>query len=144
MLMDFIRLVYHVAIVPAPCQAQLQYDRLWLTFFKELYEPFLDELFILLKCSGVGIKSVWALDAAHQGASGILNEEVLGDDPCWNDYPRDVVRFQCVLLLDITKALSSNWCAHFSVTNDQFLPGADTTANIWRWSQFWRAFNVCW
>ncbi|PUU81023.1 Alpha/beta hydrolase family-domain-containing protein [Tuber borchii] len=58
---------------------------------KELYEPFFDHLLVEYEKSGLRIRSIWALDAVHQGASGVLNEEVLGDDPCWNDLCRDVL-----------------------------------------------------
>ncbi|CAZ80266.1 unnamed protein product [Tuber melanosporum] len=58
---------------------------------KELYEPFFDHLLVEYEKSGLRIASIWAPDAAHQGASGVLNEEVLGDDPCWNDVCRDVL-----------------------------------------------------
>ncbi|PWW76000.1 alpha/beta-hydrolase [Tuber magnatum] len=58
---------------------------------KELYEPFFDHLLVEYEKSGLRIRSIWAPDAAHQGASGVLNEEVIGDDPCWNDHSRDVL-----------------------------------------------------
>ncbi|KAF8474706.1 Alpha/beta hydrolase family-domain-containing protein [Kalaharituber pfeilii] len=59
-------------------------------FQKELYEPMFDELLISSKDYGFRIRAVWALDAAHQGASSIVNEKDLGDNPCWNDYSRDI------------------------------------------------------
>jgi hypothetical protein len=46
-----------------------------------------------LQSLGVRVRGIWALDAANQGASGVLNEAVIGDQPCWNDYPRDVLHF---------------------------------------------------
>ncbi|CUS08322.1 unnamed protein product [Tuber aestivum] len=58
---------------------------------KELYEPFFDHLLVEYEKSGLRIRSIWAPDAAHQGASGVLNEEVIGDEPCWYDFPRDVL-----------------------------------------------------
>ncbi|RPB14877.1 alpha/beta-hydrolase [Morchella conica CCBAS932] len=60
-------------------------------FPKELYEPFFTDLHSAYSASGQRIRSIWALDAAHQGASGILNERHLGDEPSWNDLPRDVL-----------------------------------------------------
>jgi pimeloyl-ACP methyl ester carboxylesterase len=39
----------------------------------------------------VGVRGIWAPDAAHQGASGILNEKTLGDDVSWNDHSRDII-----------------------------------------------------
>ncbi|KAF8418039.1 Alpha/beta hydrolase family-domain-containing protein [Tirmania nivea] len=60
-------------------------------FHKELYEPFLDDLLALAHTSTFPfrIRSVWALDAANQGASDI-HEALLGEDTCWNDYSRDI------------------------------------------------------
>ncbi|KAH0603738.1 uncharacterized protein H6S33_007397 [Morchella sextelata] len=60
-------------------------------FPKELYEPFFIDLLSTYSASGLRIRSIWALDAAHQGASGILNERHLGDEPSWNDLPRDIL-----------------------------------------------------
>jgi pimeloyl-ACP methyl ester carboxylesterase len=56
-------------------------------FHKELYEPFFSDLLSQYP----RIRGIWAIDAAHQGQSGILNEAVLGDQPSWNDYPRDIL-----------------------------------------------------
>ena len=43
---------------------------------KESFEPFFDEL---LLC-GIPIRAVWAMDVAHNGASYLLNENVIGDE----------------------------------------------------------------
>lgn len=58
---------------------------------QELYEPFFDDLLTRYESSGLRIRSIWAPDAVHQGASGILNESFLGDEPSWNDLPRDLL-----------------------------------------------------
>ncbi|RAK94893.1 alpha/beta-hydrolase [Aspergillus ibericus CBS 121593] len=55
---------------------------------KECYEPIWDELVAL---TNVKIKSIWFADCAHQGASGVLNEQILGDDPNWFDHSRDLL-----------------------------------------------------
>ena len=55
---------------------------------KELYEPFFDEL---LHC-GLPIRGVWAADAAHHGASYVLNENIIGDEPHWFDTSRDLLQ----------------------------------------------------
>lgn len=60
-------------------------------FHRELYEPFFEELLTRLEKRGYVVRSIWAPDAAHQGMSGVINEEYLGDDPCWNDFSRDIV-----------------------------------------------------
>ncbi|KAK0337013.1 hypothetical protein LTR02_007267 [Friedmanniomyces endolithicus] len=59
-------------------------------FPKELYEPLWDELYERLKAKGIRIRSIWVADVAHQGASGVLNERKLGNDPSWLDHPRDL------------------------------------------------------
>jgi len=46
-------------------------------FPKETYEPLFDELYQALKGK---IGGIWFADYSHQGASGILNECVQGDD----------------------------------------------------------------
>ena len=44
---------------------------------KESYEPLWDDLFRLYPGQ---IRAIWFADCVHQGASGILNEALLGDD----------------------------------------------------------------
>lgn len=53
---------------------------------KESYEPLFDEL---LHCR-LPIRAVWAMDVAHHGASYILNEDAIGDEPHWFDSSRDM------------------------------------------------------
>lgn len=60
-------------------------------FHKELYEPFFDDLLEHLQQQHIGVRAIWAPDAVHQGASGLLNESLIGDQPSWNDFPRDVL-----------------------------------------------------
>ncbi|PVI01652.1 alpha/beta-hydrolase [Periconia macrospinosa] len=55
---------------------------------KEAYEPMFEELGKFLKGK---LKAIWFADCAHQGASGILNEGLLGDDPNWFDHSRDLL-----------------------------------------------------
>ena len=47
---------------------------------KELYEPLWDELYARLKARNIYLGGVWIADAAHQGVSGVLNEEKVGND----------------------------------------------------------------
>jgi hypothetical protein len=49
-------------------------------FPKELYEPLWDEVYARLKAGGVRVRGIWIADVAHQGQSGVLNEDVLGND----------------------------------------------------------------
>lgn len=60
-------------------------------FPKELYEPLWDDLSRVLRKQGLAIKGIWIADVAHQGMSGVLNEDKLGNDPSWNDHPRDLL-----------------------------------------------------
>ncbi|KAK4547457.1 hypothetical protein LTR36_001113 [Oleoguttula mirabilis] len=59
-------------------------------FPKELYEPLWDELYQRLKAKGIRISNIFIADVAHQGASGIVNEQKLGNDPSWMDHSRDL------------------------------------------------------
>lgn len=60
-------------------------------FPKELYEPLWDELLQRGQELGFGIRSIWIADVVHQGMSGVLNEEKLGNDPAWLDHSRDLL-----------------------------------------------------
>lgn len=61
-------------------------------FPKELYEPLFAELAATCRSRNppIVIRSIWIADIAHQNASGILNEQLLGDDPGWYDHARDL------------------------------------------------------
>ena len=60
-------------------------------FPKELYEPLWDDLLMMLEASGLVINNIFIADVAHQGQSGILNEDRLGNDPSWLDHSRDML-----------------------------------------------------
>ncbi|KAG9239450.1 prolyl aminopeptidase-like protein [Amylocarpus encephaloides] len=60
-------------------------------FPKELYEPLWEDLHARSKANGFRIRSIWITDVAQQGASGVLNEQLLGDDPSWMDSVRDLL-----------------------------------------------------
>ena len=45
-----------------------------------MYEPMFDNLFEQLDGFGRRIRAIWIADIAHQGQSGILNEDALGND----------------------------------------------------------------
>ena len=47
---------------------------------KELYEPLWDEIYARSKANGFRIRSIWIADNVHQGASGVLNESLIGND----------------------------------------------------------------
>ncbi|KIW28979.1 uncharacterized protein PV07_04830 [Cladophialophora immunda] len=60
-------------------------------FPKELYEPLWDDLHAQAVQQGFRIRGIWMADVAQQGQSGIMNQELLGNDPNWNDHPRDLL-----------------------------------------------------
>ncbi|RAL12232.1 uncharacterized protein BO97DRAFT_443253 [Aspergillus homomorphus CBS 101889] len=60
-------------------------------FAKELYEPLWEDLHARSKKEGFRIRAIWIADSANQGASGILNEDHLGNDPSWLDHSRDLL-----------------------------------------------------
>ncbi|KAL8937537.1 MAG: hypothetical protein Q9216_004379 [Gyalolechia sp. 2 TL-2023] len=49
-------------------------------FPKEVYEPLWDDMLQQSTDHGYRIRAIWAADMSHQGASGVLNEDALGDD----------------------------------------------------------------
>lgn len=61
-------------------------------FPKELYEPLFIDL--LTACGSqkpvITVRSIWIADIAHQNASGVLNESLLGNEPGWYDHARDL------------------------------------------------------
>lgn len=60
-------------------------------FPKELYEPLWDDLLARAQKNNFRIRSIWIADVAQQGQSSVLNEALLGNDPNWNDHPRDLL-----------------------------------------------------
>lgn len=60
---------------------------------RELMEPFWDDFYEQMQKKGQAIRSIWVADQAHQGASGVLNETILGNDPSWFDHARDLLFF---------------------------------------------------
>ncbi|GAM44029.1 hypothetical protein TCE0_060r19321 [Talaromyces pinophilus] len=60
-------------------------------FPKEIYEPIWEEIVSRLNARGIRVRSMWIADSASQSASGVLNEENLGNDPSWFDHARDLL-----------------------------------------------------
>ncbi|RFU35408.1 Acting on peptide bonds (peptidase)/Acylglycerol lipase/Carboxylesterase, partial [Scytalidium lignicola] len=60
-------------------------------FPKELYEPLWEDVLARSKENGFRIRGIWIADIANQGASGVLNEGRLGNDPSWLDHARDLL-----------------------------------------------------
>lgn len=46
---------------------------------KETYEPLWEDLYNQLKKQSVPLRGIWVADPSNQGSSGILNENVQGD-----------------------------------------------------------------
>lgn len=58
---------------------------------KELYEPLFEDLLVQCEARGTKIRGIWIADMCHQGASGVANEDKLGNDPSWFDHCRDLL-----------------------------------------------------
>ncbi|KAI1814065.1 Alpha/beta hydrolase family-domain-containing protein [Poronia punctata] len=75
-------------------------------FPKELYEA----LWADLHAEAHGkkqfrIRSIWIADASNQGYSGQLNEDKLGDDPCWHDMSRDLLHLTNVFRAEMPRPI---------------------------------------
>ena len=78
-----------------------------LTTYQELYEPLWEDLLSQAQQNSVRIRSIWMADSSNSGASGILNEQHLGNDrksvsetsiirlietvASWHDHSRDLL-----------------------------------------------------
>ena len=71
----------------------------------ELLEPFWDDFYEHMQSKGRDIRSIWIADQAHQGRSGVLNEQILGDDPSWFDHARDLLFFVNLMQRDMPQPL---------------------------------------
>ncbi|KAF2964676.1 hypothetical protein GQX73_g8903 [Xylaria multiplex] len=60
-------------------------------FPKEVYEPLWADFHTESKKHGFRIRGIWIADVAHQGQSGLLNKDRLGNDPSWYDHARDLL-----------------------------------------------------
>ncbi|RHZ57474.1 putative toxin biosynthesis protein [Aspergillus thermomutatus] len=60
-------------------------------FPKETYEPLWQDLYARLRKCSIPVRGIWIADVSHQGASGVLNEHVQGDNPHWHDHSRDLM-----------------------------------------------------
>ncbi|KAL3467684.1 Alpha/beta hydrolase family-domain-containing protein [Aspergillus heterothallicus] len=58
---------------------------------KETLEPLWEDLYAQLQKQGVPLRGIWVADVTNQGASGVLNEDVLGDQTNWYDHSRDLL-----------------------------------------------------
>ncbi|KAF5870716.1 putative toxin biosynthesis protein [Botrytis fragariae] len=61
-------------------------------FIKEAYEPLWDDLLQLSENLGFQIRNIWIADISNQGASGVMNESLQGDDNSYFDHSRDLLQ----------------------------------------------------
>jgi hypothetical protein len=47
---------------------------------QELYEPLWEDLLARSKQDGFRIRAIWIADCANQGASGVQNENIMGNE----------------------------------------------------------------
>lgn len=45
-----------------------------------MYEPIWEVTLLRLSAQGIRVRSIWIADSASQSASGVLNQDVLGND----------------------------------------------------------------
>ncbi|RAH75552.1 putative toxin biosynthesis protein [Aspergillus aculeatinus CBS 121060] len=60
-------------------------------FPKEIYEPLWEDLYAQLKQHSIPLRAIWVADVSNQGASGVLNEDIQGDQTNWFDHSRDLL-----------------------------------------------------
>ncbi|KAF2175991.1 hypothetical protein K469DRAFT_723412 [Zopfia rhizophila CBS 207.26] len=56
----------------------------------KLYEPLWEDMLQHAQKAGFSIRNIWIVNMAHQGASRVLNQGNLGNDPSWFDHARDL------------------------------------------------------
>lgn len=74
-------------------------------FPKELYEALWVELHTAARTQGFRIRGIWIADVSNQGQSGVLNEHTMGNDPSWNDHPRDLLHMTNVFRKDMPRPI---------------------------------------
>ncbi|KAI1826699.1 Alpha/beta hydrolase family-domain-containing protein [Xylaria intraflava] len=75
-------------------------------FPKELYEALWADLHAQSQSQGgFRIRNIWIADVSHQGYSGELNEEKLGNDPCWHDHSRDLLHLTNVFRAEMPRPI---------------------------------------
>ncbi|GIJ84827.1 hypothetical protein Asppvi_003678 [Aspergillus pseudoviridinutans] len=97
-------------------------------FPKEVYEPLWEDLYAQLNKRSIPVRSIWIADISNQGASGVLNEHVQGDNTPWHDHSRDLLHMVNHFRDDITRPIigvaHSMGCAqlvHLSILHPRLL-----------------------
>ena len=76
-------------------------------FPKECYEPLFGDL---LRAAKGRIRSIWIADCSHQGASGVLNENIQADD---REYSKAHVQQLAEMTRTLTRKLpTADWFDH--------------------------------
>ncbi|MCJ1433529.1 hypothetical protein MMC27_002892 [Xylographa pallens] len=99
-----------------------------LGFPKEVYEPLWDELLQRSRKNGFSIRGIWIADMYNQGASGVLNEYLQGDDPSWFDHSRDLLvminKFKEQMpppLMGVGHSMGATQLVHLSIMHPRLL-----------------------
>ncbi|GAQ11645.1 hypothetical protein ALT_8966 [Aspergillus lentulus] len=74
-------------------------------FPKEAYEPLWEDLYAHLNKRSIPLRGIWIADISNQGASGVLNEHVQGDNTHWHDHSRDLLHMINHFRDDITRPI---------------------------------------
>ncbi|KAF9876217.1 hypothetical protein CkaCkLH20_06160 [Colletotrichum karsti] len=96
-------------------------------FPKELYEALWEDLHAeSVKTQTFRIRSIIIADAAWQGASSVLNEGKLGNDPGWFDHPRDLLHVVNTLrpprpLFGVGHSFGGNSIVNLALANPRLL-----------------------
>ncbi|KAI8635644.1 Alpha/beta hydrolase family-domain-containing protein [Xylariaceae sp. FL1651] len=94
------------------------YEALWIDLHAQSQDP----------AHGFRIRSIWIADISNQGYSGELNEEKLGNDPCWHDLSRDLLHLTNVFraemprpLIGVGHSFGANILTHLSLLHPRLL-----------------------
>ncbi|TDZ59786.1 Abhydrolase domain-containing protein mpaH [Colletotrichum trifolii] len=95
-------------------------------FPKELYEALWEDALAQSASQPFRIRSILIADAAWQGASSVLNEAKLGNDPGWLDHPRDLLHVINTLrpprpLIGVGHSFGGNAIANLALANPRLL-----------------------
>ncbi|TGJ88242.1 hypothetical protein E0Z10_g584 [Xylaria hypoxylon] len=99
-------------------------------FPKELYEALWQDLHAQSQdpSNGFRIRGIWIADISNQGWSGQLNEEKLGNDPCWHDLTRDLLHLTNVFraemprpIIGVGHSFGANILTHLSLLHPRLL-----------------------
>ncbi|KAI2615391.1 prolyl aminopeptidase-like protein [Hypoxylon sp. NC1633] len=95
-------------------------------FPKELYEPLWSDIHAQSKKHDFRIRAIWIADAANQGQSGLLNKQMLGNDPGWYDLARDLLHMTNVFraemprpIVGIGHSFGGNILTHLSLIHNR-------------------------